>query len=363
MKNKLPSWHSFWRGIFIYAIVLAFLGAGFLWCFWNYLAAFESSRPETVIGAYLENMTDEHIWEISQNSLPQIDYSIQPEEECRSIICNAVSGNISYARNVRESSKTKQVYSLRAGEMLIGHAVLTAQPENRYGFTPWQISEEQFDFSWMIKDSIEKIVPSDYRVSVNGHILESEYITDSAVHYPELEEYYSEYDLPHCVKYEAGPFLGNVEVEVFNQQGELTQFDENTDRTQFFDNCTEEQRKQLVPFVETFIERYAVFSSSTRENCNTNYAKLVTYIQFPSDLLTRLAWAKEGLQYGQSAQDKVVQITPHYMTQLADDTYLCDVTWEVDTTGKKGVVKTETSSCLVIVQTENGLKVREMSNY
>ena len=82
-----------------------------------------------------------------------------------------------------------------------------------------------------------------------------------------------------------------------------------------------------------------------------------------SDLAKRLETAIAGLQFGQSQGDEVVSITAHHQMRLEEGRYLCDITYEVDTTGKEGVVRTTTSAKLIIVQTSDGLKLESMNIY
>ena len=46
-----------------------------------------------------------------------------------------------------------------------------------------------------------------------------------------------------------------------------------------------------------------------------------------------------------------------------DQKYLVDLTYEVDTTGKEGVVRTTTNARLLIAETDKGLKVESIIIY
>jgi len=77
----------------------------------------------------------------------------------------------------------------------------------------------------------------------------------------------------------------------------------------------------------------------------------------------RLFEAVEGLEFGQSQGNKVASITTHHQVRLAENKYLCDVTYEVDTIGHKGTVRLTTNAKIVVVQTEKGLKAESMNIY
>ena len=82
-----------------------------------------------------------------------------------------------------------------------------------------------------------------------------------------------------------------------------------------------------------------------------------------SPLYARLASALDGLSFGQSVRDQLTDLQYNHLIKLDEDTYFCDVTYLVDTTGKKGVVQTTNHLKLLLVQEDGGLKVREMSSY
>lgn len=363
-KVKKAHWGLFFFFMFLYAA--AFLGAAFygLKYLWNYLDAYEQSRPKLALNAYMENLTDEHIAEMGMAVTEQVDMNLQSEEECRQIILDAISSGVDYAKKSTECTDTRLVYVLRSNGTVIGEFAIESGATDEYGFTPWSFAEESFDFSFLVwNDTVSMTVPSDYSVSVNGHVLGSEYIIEDNIRYEEVEAYYEDYDMPYKVTYEAGPFLGELEMTAADPEGNPVTFDENTDWSQFYLNCTEEESQALTDFTAEFVERYVDFTGSNKNTRYGTYNKLIEYVVADSDLASRLKAAIEGLQFGQSQGDEVVSITTHLQLNLGDGKYMCDVTYEVDTTGKEGVVRTTTSAKLTIVETDDGLKLESMSIY
>lgn len=363
-KVKKAHWGLFFVLIFLYAA--AFLGATAygLKYLWNYMEAYENSRPKNALNAYMENLTDEHIIDMGMSVTAQIDMNLQSEEECRAVIQEAISGGVTYAKKSKECTDTRQVYVLRSGGEVIGEFAIEAGSADEYGFTPWSLVSESFDFSFLVwNDTVSMTVPSDYVVSVNGHPLGSEYIVEDNIHYEEIEAYYEDYDMPYKVTYEAGPFLGQLEMIAADPHGNPVTFDENTDWSQFYLNCSEEETKTLDEFTAEFVKRYVAFTGSNKNTRYTTYDQLIEYVVPDSDLATRLKAAIEGLQFGQSKGDEVVSITAHLQLRLEEGRYLCDITYEVDTTGKEGVVRTTTNAKLTIVETDSGLKLESMNIY
>ena len=63
--------------------------------------------------------------------------------------------------------------------------------------------------------------------------------------YEAVKEYYDDYEFPCQVTYEAGPLLGDFDMIITNEQGEELTFDENTDWSEYYLNCTDEELKEI----------------------------------------------------------------------------------------------------------------------
>ena len=81
------------------------------------------------------------------------------------------------------------------------------------------------------------------------------------------------------------------------------------------------------------------------------------------DLEKRLATAVDGLKWSQSAGDTITQFTMNHHYKLEDTRYLCDVTYVLETIGRKGTIETTNNMKLILVETEKGLKVEAISVY
>ena len=120
--------------------------------------------------------------------------------------------------------------------------------------------------------------------------------------------------------------------------------------------------RELDAFVEKFLERYVDFTGSNKNTRHTTYNALIKHVVEGSDLAKRLKDAIAGLQFGQSKGDEIVSIDTHLRIRL-DDKFLVDITYEVDTTGKEGVVRTTTNARLLIVKSGNTMKVESIIIY
>ena len=364
-KNPKKKGHGFLIGMILYAVLflaLTYWGLGKLW---DFMDAYEVSRPENTIIAYMDQLTPEHICDGSAALIGQIDHHIQSEEECKAVIKDAVSGGVSYAKKTSECTDTRIVYVLRSAGKVIGKVVLEPQGEERYGFTPWAVTEDSFDLSFLLTGTVSATAPHNYTVSVNGNALtEAEYATETGIQYTVLEEFYDRYEgLPYRVSYTAGPCLGQISLEVTDPEGNPATFDEATDWDAFVDNCTADELAQLEAFNEEFIKAYINFLTSNGNNRVANHKALKPYLLPGSDLATRVKNAVDGLLFGQSKSDKLVELTVNHAVKISDDRYILDVTYVVDTKGRQGVVQTVNNAQYVAVQTEDGLQVEMLLSY
>lgn len=356
------------RGFLIFTIVYALLflagayaGLDFLW---DFMDAFEASRPENTINAYMEQVTPDYICDNSADLIATIDHHIQSEEACQEVIKEAVSGKITYAKKTSECTDEKMVYVLRTAGKVIGKVTLEPRGEARHGFTPWEVTEDSFDLSYLITGTVSVTAPHDYVVTVNGNALNEDYITASGMQYSVLKEFYDSYeDLPYQVSYQAGPCLGQIELQVADRQGQAVVIDENTDLNDFVTNCTADEMAQLEKFNQDFIKAYINFLTSTRYTRIANHNALKPYLVPGSDLATRVKNALDGLLFGQSQSDVLVELTINHAVKASDDRYILDVTYVVDTTGRQGVVQTTNNAQYVAVQTEDGLQVERLLSY
>lgn len=362
-QKKKRSFGWFLLGMFIYAAL--FLGAAWygLTKFWAYIEAYELSRPDHAIEGYMEQLTAEHVADQCQGVIDQIDHNLQSEEECRTYILEALSGGINYAKKSKECTDTRQVFVLRTGATVIGEFSIAANAPDEYGFTTWGVEGESFDMSYLINPEILTItVPDVCGVWVNGHQLDESYLVGEKIIYEEVEEYYEEYDMPYRVTYEAGPFLGQMEISATDADGNPVTFDENTDYSAYYLNCTAEETQALDAFTAEVLDRYIAFTGSSKNTRYGAYKSLIEIVVPDSDLASRLEDALEGLQFGQSKGDEIVSIETHYQLRLDEGEYVCDVTYELDTTGKNGVVRT-TSSCKLTVVENSGELLLESINF
>lgn len=350
-------------GMILYATVFLGLTGWGLSHFWDFIEAYELSRPGNTIDAYMAQLTPEYIAGRCGELIAQIDHNIQSEEVCRTVIADAVSEKITYAKKTSDCTDTKNVYVLRCGGRVIGQVELEPRSEEAYGFTPWAVTSDSFDLSFLLTQTVSATAPHDYPVYVNGALLDDRYIVETGMQYTALEEFIGEYELPYMVSYTAGPCLGSISLQITDPAGNPVTIGEGTDMNAFLDNCTESELSELDSFSREFVRLYVNFLTSRASNRYENYDSLTPYLVPGSDLAKRVKNALAGLEYGASRSDTIVSLTVNRNISLGNDRYLCDVTYVVDTAGYLQMIRTTNNAKIIVVKTEEGLKAETLINY
>ncbi len=365
MMNK-PKKSRFWLILslcmLVYAIVFICVAyQGFSW-FWDFIEAYERSRPQTTIDAYMDQLDTEQVQNGSAELIASIDHNIQSEEDCRLAIADALSGGISYARKLNECNDTTMVYMLLSGGKTIGRVTLSARAADAFGFTPWVVSDESFDMSFLIGQGASITVPEEYPVFANGTQLSSDYITESDIPYSLLEDYYEEYELPSMVTYTVAPILGTVELEVTDPNLNPVTEKAWADQEAFLSNCSDVQKKAVTDFTGEFILAYVNYTTNSGGLSRyDNYAKLSKYLVEGSSLQKRMKEALDGLMWVTSRQAEILSVSVDRCIHTLDGYYLCNITYSARSITYGGVKVDETFQIqLILTETAQGLRAETM---
>ena len=348
--------------LLVYALVfLIALAVGLGW-FWQYMADFESSRPDTALEGYMNSLTAEYVADRSGDLIGRIDHNVQTEAQCRQVLMSALGGDFSSAKKSKESGEDRHVYAIRCGSRVIGTMEMERCGEMVGSFQTWVVTKEVFDLSYLISEPVSITVPEDYPVYACGNLLKKDYITQDKIPYALLKGLYEDYALPYMVTYTAGPFLGMAELTVTDPDGNAVAIDEKTDMTVFLNNCSREQTSQVDAHVNGFIQSYVDFLSCTGGDTAANYKALSAYMVPDGELVRRMRTAMEGLKWVTDRGAKISDITVHNRLAMADGRYLWDVTYVVDTKDFAGSIETEARVKLILTETDAGLKTEAMKN-
>ncbi|MBP3305129.1 MAG: hypothetical protein J6L24_04075 [Oscillospiraceae bacterium] len=341
------------------AVFIAAAAFGLRW-FWNYMAAYEASRPQTAMDTYMEQLEIGHLQDSAADLIAGIDHNIQSEDSCRQAIADAVSTDITYAKKVSECTDTQLVYILSCGKQAIGRVTLIPGETDSFGYTPWIVGSESFDFSYLIGEGASVTVPHNYPVYVNGVCLSGEYITETGIRYALLDDFYDDYSLPCMVTYEVAPILGTLNVTITDPQGIAVSPEEALDELSVLNNCTEAERADIESVTEAFLTRYVAFITNANGDLKGNYTRLAKYMVPGSSLDQRMHDSFEGLKWVRDRKASLKSMTIQHRVSLGNGCYLCDVTYTVKYSNSTVITD---SVQIIFRDTDSGLLAETLRSY
>ena len=352
-------------GMWIYAAVFLALTAIGLGWFWGYMEAYESSRPLTAMNAFMAALDQNAIPDHAREIYSEVDPELQTWEEFRGQVADSLTGELSFARNVKKCTEQQNVYTLLWGKQAVGEVILTAGEADKYGFNPWEITGTAYDFSYLRKEfqTVTVTVPEGYTVLVNGKTLGSSHIQEKDIPFDLLKDYYDSYDLPGMVTYESGAVLGEPEVTFQNDRGETITQEQATDQAAYLNSCTASEITKLDDIVKKFVKSYVDFSSRNGGDSYDNYDAMERYMVPDGELAKRMYEAIAGLSWVSDRGAKINSLTINHRIPLSDGRYLCDVTYVVDTKNFSGQIQTTSHVQLIVREMSVGMRVEAMQAY
>lgn len=350
----------FFTGMLVYAAVfLSVTAVGLLW-FRDYISAYEQSRPDTAMEAYMEGVDADYLCDGGAAAvIAAVDPRIQSEEDCRACIRSALNGELRYVSGMSASADGAMVYTVLCGENAVCTVTLTQQSAGRYGFARWEVASETFDLSHIRTSTASVTVPQDFAVRIGSALLDEGDIIAEELLFPELEAYGD--GVPRLVTYRSGAFLGELPFVLTDGQGRPVTLEADTDLLDFMDNCTAEQAARMDSLADVYIRRYVDLLSCTGNDRYKNYWNLAEYLVQGSALDERFRAALDGLYWVSDRRSSVTDLTVDHRVDLGGGRYLCTVTYGVDTHLFSGLSHEITSARLILAETAAGLKVENMT--
>ncbi len=360
-KKKFPYGLKLLIVMAVYALVFVCAGYfGFCW-FWDYMDGYEASRPEVAIDAYMNALDSQHIQEHCQPLVDSIDRNLQSEEECYTVIDTALKSGFTCAKKVNECTDDTLVYMILSGGKTIGKVTMTAQQPDEHGFTPWKVTKEEFDLSFLMGQGTSITVPHNYPVYANGHPLNQEYVTESNIPYTLLKNYYDTYALPYKVTYTVPAILGDITLTATDPAGNPMTEDTLNQESVILNSCTPEQIAAVDSFIPQFLDRYVAYTANNGTDREGNYARLSKYLLKDSSLQERMLEALGGLKWVKDRNASVIKLDISSRIPTMDGHYLCTLSYTIKAAGKNDAAVEETYTVdLVLIETEDGLKAKTM---
>ena len=356
---------TFWKILLIFAEVFLIATVVGLLLFWNFIEAYEASRPQNAIAAFMDEMTPQRISGMDTQTLDAIDPHIRTEAQNRAVIEESLSGGITYAKNTKLTTDERMVYMVLSGGRTVGQVAMTVVRTDNYGFQYWDVTEESYDFSHLIGTTVSITVPEEFSVYADGALLDEKYVTESGIIYDEVEEYYKEYDLPTMSTYTVGPALDAIVLTVKDTEGNPVTIDQDTDMNQFLRNCSDEELDKLNAFVEEYTKRYVDYTTVNGKagTLSQTYGALVKLMVPDSLLANRMAEAQIGLVWVKGRSSDLKNVTVNRLLRLEEGRYLCDVSYTTHIKDGWNDEDISGSFKLIVVESESGLLTESMLAY
>lgn len=297
----------------LWILFLAACGMYVLKQIWDYASVYDQTEVAPVIENYFEKL-EKDAWSDGMDDLVHnMEHPTQTDAEVKELIQNKLrEGKLSYRVKpgyTRSDSITYNLYcnSDVIGEVVVRHdtthnlveninlpsVVVGALAKMGVAIQPelytWRVAEESFDFDDLgLYSSVRITVPETYRVEVNGTTLGDEYIIERGIEYDVLHYFYYEYEgLPTKVTYKLDNSMGDAQVVIYDQNGNVTTIDSNKSDAQFLPHVDEATKNSLADFVNNFANMFLQMRSNTLEPMYA-YSQLLPYIKEGTDLDNRL---------------------------------------------------------------------------
>lgn len=356
---------SFALGMLLYALVFVTALLIGLRVLADFLSAYEASQPRHTMDSYLASFNDEHIDTIAQSFSATLGNAVQDSAGSRRAVAEVLTGELSYARKAAESNDSQQVYMIQTDGRTVGRVVLVPSGESRFGMSPWVVSEESFDFAWLLSsDSIT--IPDNWSVVVNGTRLDQSYVEKEGIEYSYLKDFYGEsrYSLPLKRSYKLENVVGKAGFEVYDNTGALVPVDANFNDDLFLNSTTTaEQQQRAKDFIPGFLDAYVRCLSNSNHAEYDNYNRFKKFVVSGSDIDQRVQGNIAGQHYAHSKGDEVTGITFNRFVDFGNGYLMADITYTLNTIGNQGQVSTVNNAQVILSQTGSGLLATDLYTY
>ena len=364
-KSSKKRGRGFALGMLLYALVFISALLIGLRVLADFLSAYEASQPRHTMDSYLNSFNDDHIDTIAQNFAATLGNEAQTAGNSRSAVAEVLTGELRYARNAAECNDRQQVYMIQTEGRTVGRVVLVPSGESRFGMSPWVVSEESFDFVWLLSsDSIT--IPDNWSVVVNGTRLDQSFVEKDGIEYRYLKDFYgnSLYSLPLKRTYKLENVVGEASFEVYDNNGNLIPVDANFNDDLFLNSTTTpEQQQRAKDFIPGFLEAYVRCLSNSNHAEYDNYNRFKKFVVAGSDIDLRVQGNIAGQHYAHSKGDEVTGITYNRFVDFGNGYLLADITYTLNTIGNQGQVSTVNNAQVILSQGGSGLLATELYTY
>lgn len=356
-KKKMP---TFWKAYIIYVVCFIAIAAAALAFFYKYMAAYEEGGSKAFMRRYMSSLEQGYVSAELEKQLDGLDESIKSREENLEFV-KALLADAGYARVPGEKGEGYETMAIYSNGQQIGKIKAQFSGEKQLGFEIWELGEESWDLSAFVK-SESCYLPENYTFKVGN----AQYSAGSdKKEYKALDYVYRRYEgAPYMYSFESGKYIGEAEVKYIDHNGNEVSKDQLTEQY-FLNNCDKQLHDRLAQFGELFINRYVDFGAVNGGYFFGNYGLLKEVMQPDSEIWKRITDSWGIIFYGNTEYCKIHNLKVNICSQLADNLYLVDVSYDTETKAPyEDPVWDDNFARVVAVENEEGnLVTVSMYNY
>lgn len=353
MKSK------FKKGLLIYALVmLAVIFIG-LFVFWQYIKAYEYSRPDYVVDRYVQRDLQRTLSRNISNYTEQTAFETA-EEQTQVLQDLLNNGNFTFRKDTEEYTEETPVYAIYMGKQELGKIWL-ASDGNSFGFSHWEVASSAFDLN-RFAQTYTVTAPESVAVTANGVRLSAENC-DMEQGVPEpLALYAGELvQPPDWVTYRFTA-VSLPEVRLDSDSEEYWMSWDETNPTVFTvtQQCGVELSEQLHTYAKDFVTAYINFTSNA-----TGPGLASTYVLPGGTLYQRINGAGEAMRWVHgityTMSDLTVDGLQYYGTAATVEAHY--ILTPYNNTIVVGNDETHSNMHIVLTQTDSGWRVADIELY
>ncbi|MBR5342835.1 MAG: hypothetical protein IK149_02925 [Oscillospiraceae bacterium] len=350
----------FGLGMLLYALIFIVLLIALLRPLWGYLAAYEESGPDKAMQRYLDSMDEAHVRALSADFLAGLDLRFQDGEQAFEAVYKVMSGELRCSKKNADLDLMHVSYTIRSGDRPLGTVSIGKEEDPPFGFAPWVVENEDYDFSWLL-GSDEITVPDSWTLRCGSAVLDESFRTGEQP-FETLSWLYGDerFSLPVLVSYRVEGVLGEAPFVLLDSEGREVSRELLQDEFALLANCSEEQEARIRTLLDGFLQRYIDCLSNASRNVSGNYQALKPYILAGSDIDKRVKDNMEGQQWAHSGGDTVTARDDLLLMDLGGGYYMAELDYTLDTVGNRGHIESVNRVMVIMSDTADGLKVIEI---
>ena len=360
----------YWTFLTIYGCLLIAIALILLGDWGKYLQAYESSRSDTVVERYMDNLNSSEWSTTVLESVNNMPHPFQTNEECTEIVNKMLGEKLQYSQ-APSTDPDVVIYNVYCNGNPVGHFQLQQDKSqlpyidigliskviDPVSVCPWAVTGDSFDISgFRFTSSVSVTIPENYTVRLNGRQVGREYITQTNIKYDVLEPYYEEFPgLPTKVTYTVNDqIFGTLEPVVYDEKGNVVTIDSEGDDSQFMSECSAAEKEEMTQFANEFIEPYARFTGT--KNLMGNMAELKRFVKPGSDLDNRIQlFVDGGADYMNFYAVEIADKKIDSIYALGGGFYVINATYTTTNYAEYKTVNETVSKRIIVCRDESGV--------